>query len=370
MTDTKTDKQRDVRLDLLRALAIIGVVTLHIVGALKNNSLNSGNRLLLDTILAFVNCSVNLFGLLSGYLKIDKKQHHSSIIKILAETFFWCLIIAIVSAIFFGQNSPSLFVLNVFPILTNRLWYITAYFFVFMLAPYFNILAERLSQSSYKKLLLLLTLLMCLIPTVFMIDPYVSHGYSAGWLAFMYLLGGYFKKYGFNFGFKKSTMLFVLLISVCIMVASLYGLQKFVVPKFSGSGINFDGTILFDYYNSPLVLLNSIIVMYLCVSIAEIKNIVVSKVLVWISNVSLGVYIIHAHPFVLDNILTGKTFGWAVFSNPILTVAVSLGVVLVVLFATGLLEQLRMILFKVCGLDNCIKKAGAKLDRKLFVEKN
>ena len=318
---------------------------------------------------AIARCSVNVFGLLSGYLKIDRKQHHSSIIRILAETFFWCLVIAIVSAVFFGQNSPSLFVLNFFPILNNsRLWYITAYFFVFMIAPYLNLLSQRLTQSSYKKLLIILTILMSVIPTVVMLDPYASHGYSAVWLVFMYLLGGYFKKYGFNFRFKKSTMFFVLLISVSIMVASLYGLQKFVAPHFSGSKIIFDGTILFDYYNSPLVLLNSIIVMYLCVCISEIKNTVVSNVLIWISDVSLGVYIIHAHPFVLDKILTGKMLSWAVFSNPVLTVAVIIGIVFFVILTTGILEQLRMILFKVSRLDNCINKVGNKFDKLLYVE--
>ncbi len=108
--------------------------------------------------------------------------------------------------------------------------------------------------------------------------------------------------------------------------------------------------------------------MYLCISLPEIKNKYIGKALIWISNVSLGVYIIHAHPFVLDDVLTGKMLSWAVFGNPVLTVVVTIGIVLAVVFATGILEQLRMILFKACHIDSVIKKFGYKLDKILVVE--
>ena len=219
--------KRDLRLDLARAIAIFGVVTLHVTaGGVPSHPLGIGNQIVVDLLFATARCSVNVFGLLSGYLKIDRDQHHASIIRILAETFFWCFITAIICAVFFGQGSVYDFLLNTFPLFSERLWYISCYFFVFMCAPFLNLLAKRLTQSGYKKLLVIAGVLMSILPTLFMLDPFhaAGSGYSAGWLIFLYLLGGYFKLYGFNDFFTKKKSVIMLFISIGLMVISRYGL--------------------------------------------------------------------------------------------------------------------------------------------------
>lgn len=363
--------KKDIKLDLIRVLAIVGVVTLHVAEGVNLDKLGTIYKVIIYLMLAISRCSVNLFGLLSGYLKIDRQQHHTSVLRIVFETVFWCLIMSIIGCIFFGLKSPSQILYNAFPILNDRLWYITCYCFVFLCAPYLNLLAAHLSKSGYKKLLMILTVLMCIIPTISMIDAFhiVYHGYSAGWLMFMYLLGGYFKLYGFSRTCKKPIAFLILLISVCVMVASLVGLQKFVSPFMTGLGINFDGTILYNWYNSPLVLLNSIIVFYLCVNANEIKNFAVRKVISWISVVSLGVYIIHAHPIVLDYVLIDKNLGWVAQWNPAVMIPIVFGLVLCVVAITGLLEQLRMVLFKICRIDKATRILGSKIDERLSIHK-
>ncbi len=59
---------RDLRLDLARAIAIFGVVTLHVTAGITSYPLNIGNQIAVDFLLALARCSVNVFGLLSGYL--------------------------------------------------------------------------------------------------------------------------------------------------------------------------------------------------------------------------------------------------------------------------------------------------------------
>lgn len=361
--------KRDTKLDLIRVLAIVGVVTLHVARGVKFENLGTINKALVGSMLALARCSVNLFGLLSGYLKIDRHQHHTSLFRIIFETVFWCVIFTVIGAFCFGLKAPSEILYNTFPILNDRLWYITCYCFVFLCVPFLNLLVAHLSKSGYKKLLIMLTILMCAIPTVCMIDPFyvVSHGYSAGWLIYLYLLGGYFKLYGFSREYKKAILYLILLISVCTMVASLIGLQKFVSPFLTGMGIIFDGTILYSWYNSPLVLLNSIIVFYLCVNSKDIKNAALGSVIRWISSVSLGVYIIHAHLVVLDYVLIEKNLSWTSQWNPFVMVIILIGLVIGVVLLTGLLEQLRMLLFVFCRIDKATKILGEKIDSILSI---
>lgn len=115
-------------------------------------------------------------------------------LRIIFETLFWCIIMAVIGVLCFGLKSPSDIHYNTFPIFNDRLWYITCYCFVFLLAPYLNLLIAHISKSAYRELLLLLTILMCAIPTVCMIDPFhvTFHGYSAGsWDVVREVLGEY-----------------------------------------------------------------------------------------------------------------------------------------------------------------------------------
>lgn len=253
---------------------------------------------------------------------------------------------------------------NLFPILTDRLWYITAYFFVFMIAPFINILAGKLSKAAYKKLLIILLVLMSFVPTLVMTDLYVSHGYSAGWLVFMYLIGGYYKKFGFSVKYNIRKALVVLATSVYLIVISKYGLLflRNLLHAHFGVGELIDTSVFSDYYNSPLVLINSILVFYLCISLSKINNKVIGNLILWISRMSLGIYIIHAHPFVLDCVLNTDNLSWIVSSNPLITMLCVFGAVIGVVLGSGVLEYIRMILFRLFRIENCLCGLGVRFD--------
>ena len=99
----------------------------------------------------------------------------------------------------------------------------------------------------------------------------------------------------------------------------------------------------------------------------EIKCSWFGKAVNWLSSVSLGVYIIHSHPFVLDHVLTAEKMTWAVHANPVLTALILIGVTVAVLLLTGMMEQIRMWLFKVCRIDKGIGKLGSQIDKRLLI---
>ncbi len=328
--------------------------------------LNSGNRLLVNILLAVFYCSVNLFGLVSGYLKIDRNQHNTSLVKIIFQTAFWCFVITAICALFFEQSNPVALLKNAFPFIGDRLWYITCYCFVFICAPYLNLLVSRLSQKSYKTLMILLAILMSFVPTFLLRDCFhiISHGYSAGWLIYMYLLGGYLKKHGFSEKLTKVKASMSLIVCVVLITASRYIIQ-FLISKM---GINANVSLQLYYYCSPLTLLISLLFFYL-INTQKMKNKSISaECISWLSKVSLGVYIIHAHPYSLDYLLVGDNLGWTIFSNPLMTLIALICIVSAIVVATGILEQLRMILFRVLKIDYVIRMIGQKLDGMLSIE--
>lgn len=240
-----------------------------------------------------------------------------------------------------------------------------------MCAPFLNLLAKRLTQSGYKKLLVVVGFLMSIIPTLFMLDPFhaAGSGYSAGWLMYMYLLGGYYKLYGFGSFFTKKKSVVLLAISISIMVISQYGLTflRNVLHPVLGVGPLINVSILYSPYNSPLVLLNSVLIFYLCVSKSKIKYNIPGKLIKWLSSVSLGVYIIHAQPFILDHVLTAENMPWVIHSNPILTFLIILGLSFAIILVSGFMEQMRVWLFRLCRIDRLIGKTGSWIDSKLKI---
>lgn len=316
-------------------------------------------------LLAITYTSVNLFGLLSGYLKIDRPHHNAAIIKIILQTAFWCFLISAICAIFLGVRSTGDIVKYAFPFLGDRLWYITCYFFVFLCAPFLNLLVKKLSKYGYQKLLIVLGILMSIITTVCFKDFFhvVSNGYSAGWLIYMYLIGGYFKKYGFWDKASKGKVLIILCLSLITVVASKYVVELLQTKVSVGSERSWH----LYYYSSPLTLLNSVCIFYLFAT-GNWKNNGLGKVLTWISTVSLGVYIIHAHPYSLDHVLIGENLAWTVNSNPAVTLVILIVSILGICFGLGVFEWIRMKLFSICGIDRLSKKVGERFDKVLAVE--
>lgn len=359
------NQKRNVNLDAIRTFAIIGVVALHLIGGVKALPLSFGNELIVNIVLAITYCSVNLFGLLSGYIKIDRPHHNSSIIKIILQTSFWCFVIAAVCAMAFGQRSMVALIKNSFPFIGDRLWYVTCYVFVFLGVPYFNLLANRSSQIGYKNLLIILTILMSFITTFMFKDFFhiVNYGYSAAWLAYMYLVGGYFKRYGFNKKIRKGHVWIVLCISIGTVVVSKYILEAVLLKVGADTGRAWQ----FYCYSSPLTLLISVCILYLFVN-TSIKNNILTKCLSWLSTVSFGIYIIHAHPYILDDILIGEKLKWIANDNPLLTLLTILGCIIGIVFVAGILEQLRIMLFRIVGIDKISNRIGVKLDKKLGIE--
>lgn len=178
------NNQRNVGLDLARVIAMAGIVTLHVIGqggVLKSlNSVRGYWIVLLCEIIAF--CSVNVFGLMSGYLGIMKVRGSCyRIVELIVIVLMYSSLISIVYLAFFNYQFESMkdIVTSFIPVVAGKYWYITCYIPIALLQPYINKMLLSLSEKQHQCLCMILFILFSLIPSVTHIDFFKqSMGYS------------------------------------------------------------------------------------------------------------------------------------------------------------------------------------------------
>ena len=152
-------ENREYGIDLLRFFATIGVLVLHIFGVYYSNEINGLNSIinyncasLLEIIFM---CSVNIFGMITGYLYAERKNYKTiSIIKLILTYLLYSFIITAVFFLIFPESIASTkdLLQSLFPFLGSRLWYIKAYIFVFFMIPYLNLFISACDKKNFQTL--------------------------------------------------------------------------------------------------------------------------------------------------------------------------------------------------------------------------
>lgn len=296
----KTDYNliRQNGIDIARISSMLGILMMHFLGQgglLSTENMSDSYWLFyLFEIMAF--CSVDVFGIISGYLGFGKKQLNSyRVFELCVTILIYSIVITIVGIMLLGGTflkDTKLFVTSLIPVLGgNEYWYIICYILVLIFSPYINMLLDKISLRDHKRLCIVLVSLFSVVQSMFIKDLfYIRQGYSILWLVGLYILGAYFKRANLYVGFKKSFAIFGL--SALILLVLNIG-----VFYIMGRNVN-----LFVKYTSPLVLLMAV-VFFLAVKGIKIKSAKLSKLLSYFAITSFDVYIIHCHPLVFEKVL-------------------------------------------------------------------
>lgn len=110
------------------------------------------------------NTGVTLFMLISGYFGVRRSAH--KIFQMEALSFFYsllglCVFLLVGRTLHLGMIEKA-----IFPVLTEVKWYITVYMLLLLLSPYLNRWIEGLTESSFRRVLLLL------IGVSFLVTPF------------------------------------------------------------------------------------------------------------------------------------------------------------------------------------------------------
>ena len=351
-------KERMYGLDILRILSMLGIIGLHIMNKGKWGACaDSAPEVLILRILSTVcYCSVNVFAMLSGFLYAERRTVRSSnLIRLLFSVAFYSVVILAVFLLGLPQTfarAGHLHLQAIFPPLSSTYWYITCYVPLFLMIPYINALIHTLTEIRFRRMLLILFLLLSVMTTFGMKDYFkLDHGYSLLWLVFCYLLGAYLRLHRMDQpNAEVGKWLGLLLLDILLTVGSWYLLGNDIVW----------GKLRIVDYVSPFMVIEAALLL-LIFSRLTIRRVPLRKIILSLSDASFGVYLIHAHILVFDLLLL-NTFLWTKGYGASVYFAAMIGGMLGIYLICWAIDVVRGILFKWLRIDELAELIGGKVD--------
>ena len=143
-------KERDINIELLRVIAMFMIVAIHAIGhsgLYLSHDLSVYNKVLIRFLDSLVTVGSSLFILISGYYMIGKKLNLKKILNLWGKTILYSVAIYI---IFLLLDKKVYTFETIFPVLTEKYWFITAYITLYFLAPIINIGLNKLTKNQFK----------------------------------------------------------------------------------------------------------------------------------------------------------------------------------------------------------------------------
>lgn len=323
--------ERQSNIELLRMFLMLMIIAGHVIMFSGKSSEMSGvDYFIANFIRSFTTMAVDCFVLISGYFGINASV--KGYLRISLQTWFYSvsiLVICILAGIHSFDAKDDIQFLA--PVATRQWWYITIYLVLYVISPWINKLVNIMSKVNFKKLLIVLFFVFCLLPTFcYSIGAQTitnDAGYGICNFIFLYLIGRYLR---LHFDNKYSKYVYLALWIVCgfLLFASNLVLSKIF-------GFHFNSFISYD----TLCCFCGSIFLFLFFVKLNINSKIINKT----SKNVLAVYIIHLHPalseYLFVNLLkcddvTGWKYLLTIILYPILLFVVFL-----------LVEVVRKILF-------------------------
>lgn len=351
-------KQRNYGLDLLRMLLMLMVVILHVLGKggiLDNAVMGTTNYYIAWILEAACYCAVNCYALITGYVYYNGKYRVSSMLMIGIQALFYNIIIYGIFWIASLETFSLGQLLNVFfPVSRNTHWYLSAYAGLFIMIPVLNAALNAFSLRQTKIFLMLSFVGLSLITTFLMEDPFrLAGGYSSFWLCYLYLVGGFIKKYRWDVAVSKIKCGLVFMVCVGLTVLFKFLVKAITMHLFGddkGSGILLS-------YMSPTILFAGIALFLIFVQIKPTKHI--CKLVGIFSPAAFGVYLIHCHPYIFE--LMGNHFAFMLQWNSVLMLFGVIGIAIGIFVPCLLIDYLRLKLFQKLRIRSFLDRLENKL---------
>ena len=299
--------------------------------------------------------SVDMFGILSGYLGIQRDETSTyRIIELVFITLLYSIIITCSFRLFAPEKvrGTHTIIKGLFPELVGGYWYITCFIPIMLLQPCLNKMLRVLSIKEYKIFCLFLCGIIACIPSVFRVNFFGVDGYSVTWLLVCYIIGGYIKRSNFCF-FKKNAynLLCFLGLSVVLLVGNIL--------LYMLSGNRWDYMVS---YFSPVIIFMSICIFFF---FRDVNISVNWNILSKTAAVTFDVYIIHAHIFVYNYVLAGN-FEFINKLPTILVIPAIIGIAIVLFLILTIVGRIRILLFKLFGVEKVIRSLSKRIDELVY----
>lgn len=292
-------KDRESNIELLRILAMIGVILLHynnptIGGGLSFVKSESINYWFLNFIESVFICAVDLFIIISAYfMAYSKKRNLWKPIQLLVQVMLFSVVKHSLIAVVNSNFELSRFIASFIP--AN--YFVILYIVVYIVSPYVNLIFENLDSNKRKMFILVLVLLFAVYPTAVdmlievtkrdyyglsSIGMYGSqYGYSIVNFILCYCIGAYIRFESEKLDKIKAKKFIVVFIS-CVVIMTIWSVINDRVGYYTEK-------TAWEYCN-PFVIMTGVCAVLLFRKI-QIKN---NKLINSLAKGSFTVYLLHS----------------------------------------------------------------------------
>ena len=357
----KVNNRRIHGLDLLRIVSVINIIEIHInkFGRLLNIKPNDSRYKTIWNLEAIGYGAVDTFGLISGIVGY-KRYKFSNLMIIWLQISFYSSLISIYLYFLKIITLKELF-LSFLPILVKRLWYINAFFSMYLFLPFIITGINNLNRKTHKNMLLLFFIFFIVYNRIGekLINKnnfhYLNNGQSTSWLMILFIFGAYFGKYIFVENKKHAFVYWAFWIFI-YFVTTFFTSFIFFVFKIE------------EYYNyiSISIVIQGISLVFIFAEL-KIKNKILIKIISFSSQFSLNVIFIHTRLFLPNIPIKYWFFGIIKKFSPKFIVFKLYGISIIIYIICSIIDYLRLILFKYLKIKELCIFIESKMP--LFLEK-
>jgi hypothetical protein len=156
----------------------------------------SPNRYIVGVFSLGGKLGVSCFVLISGYFMVNSKITAKKLIKLIAETWFYSVVIMLVFKCVITPDEPigiKAIMQEMLSIGTSRYWFMTDFVMLMIMSPVLNLLIEKMGRTMHRNIMIVATVLWSVVPTVFSKATYAYTGIV--WFVVLYIFAAYIRKY-------------------------------------------------------------------------------------------------------------------------------------------------------------------------------
>lgn len=326
--------KRNSSIELLRILAIFGIVVMHTNAAVMKECYGI-NQIWTQIENGVFNAGVSVFVLISGFYGI--RRNKNKIVTLWTTVAFYSVVSAMVGYVLMGESVKSLLTAAI-PISTNRYWFISCYIILMLFAPYINRFIELTSQPHFTRLLVLMSVVFLVSPTLLYYSV-LGGGKNIVNMLLLYFLGAYIHKYNLHNLVNKKVLWKIFFITTTLNI-----LLNLAVSMATGGD---QAHIPFARDCSLFVVVEAVAIMLLFV-----KTTLHSKIVNIIASHVFAVYLFEG---ALRNVIKIIVFDYTIYEhksywfaiNIIVAVCLVVGCIFIDFVVQKLLEPLRNLLFRI-----------------------
>lgn len=339
--------KRNYGIDLLKILAMINVINLHINrdSLLKLNPKHPKYKQVYR-LESFSFWPVNAFAIISGLIGY-KKYKFSNLIYIWFEYVYYSFILSLYLYYKSLVDSRELF-LSFFPLAKKRFWYANAYFFLYLFLPFLNYSINTIDKSKLYKLIYLYFFIYSFYHKIveYNIGPtnfdFIYDGYSSLWLIILYIVGGYLGRFYINKSSQSNFLFFFLYLLSSIFTSEyiFYSYNKYKVAN-----------KILMHYNSPTIIIQALSLVFLFYKL-KINNEYIQKMILFFQPLNFNVALIHLRVFLFKTPTISKFFNYIKTLTQNYLFFKIYGTSIIIYFICALFDYFRFILFKLLKIGN------------------